>query len=103
MKTNSRTHSTLSVRQFTLIAHEQWSHTVIIINVYITNRINTYTGFVGVITMGIWGLGEVEGVLSFRGGEAQFTAHDLYAAVVWQLEIVDARHDGRQVLVRIER
>jgi hypothetical protein len=44
-------------------------------------------------------LGEMESTLSFSNGGVDLCSHHLNIAVVWELEIVDTGHDGRQVIV----
>lgn len=46
---------------------------------------------------------QVEGILALPNRGADTLGHDLLARVLGQLEVVDARHDRRQVVVRGQR
>jgi hypothetical protein len=41
----------------------------------------------------------MERALPLTNRHAQLLAQHVYGAVVWHLEVVDARHDGREVVV----
>lgn len=40
---------------------------------------------------------------SFLHCDLQFLQHNIFRTVLWQLQVVDARHDARKVIVRLER
>ena len=42
----------------------------------------------------------MKSTLSFSDGGIDLCSHHLNIAVVWELEIIDTGHDGRQVVVR---
>jgi hypothetical protein len=43
----------------------------------------------------------VERILAFKRSHSQLFSQDFFAGIVWQLQVVDAGHDGRQVVVRV--
>jgi hypothetical protein len=42
----------------------------------------------------------MESALAFLNGDTKLVTQNLYGAVIGHLEVVDAGHDGRQVVVR---
>lgn len=48
-------------------------------------------------------LRKVESTLALLDGNIQPFAKDIYAAVIWHFEIVDARHDAGKIVVRCVR
>ena len=46
-------------------------------------------------------LGKMKGVLALVDGVEQLLAHDLLGGIVWQLQVVLARHYGGQMLVGV--